>query len=46
MVWFPTTAVDIPDDFSNIPGNKYLDGFGNASACSSAKTGRAISMFD
>lgn len=46
MVWFPTTAVDIPDDFSIIPGNRYLDGFGNASACSSAKTGRAVSMFD
>ena len=46
MVWFPTTAVDIPDDFSNIPGNRYLDSFGNASACSSAKTGRAVSMFD
>ena len=46
MVWFPTTTVDIPDDFSIIPGNPYLDAFQNGSACTSAHTGRAVKMFD
>ena len=46
MVWFPTTKVDIPDDFAIIPPNTYLDGFANGSACSSAHTGRAVKMFD
>ena len=43
----PTPAqVDIPDDFSIIPGNAYLDGFVNGSACSSAHTGRSVKMYD
>lgn len=46
MVWFPTQAVDLPDDFSRIPANAYLADFANGSACSSAATGRDVKMFD
>lgn len=38
--------VDIPDDFSRIKNNKYLEGFVNGSVCSSAHTGRSVKMYD
>jgi len=46
MLWFPNTQVDIPDDFSLIPRNAYLDRFANGSACSSSATSRSVKMHD
>ena len=38
--------MDIPDDFSRIKNNKYLEGFVNGSVCSSAHTRRSVKMYD
>lgn len=46
MLWFPDGTVDIPDDFSLIPSNSYLQKFPNGSACTSANTNRAVVMGD
>jgi hypothetical protein len=46
MIWFPDTAVALPDDFSRLPDNAYMQRFPNGSACTSMHTGRAVSMAD
>jgi len=46
MLWFPSTLVDIPDDFKLIPRNEYLDRFANGSACTSSSTQRSLLMRD
>ena len=46
MIWFPDTAVALPDDFSRLPDNAYMQRFPNGSACMSMHTGRAVSMTD
>ena len=46
MLWFPSTQVDIPDDFKLIPRNEYLDRFANGSACTSSSTQRSLLMRD
>jgi len=46
MLWFPSTQVDIPDNFELIPRNEYLDQFPNGSACTSSSTARSLLMRD
>jgi len=46
MLWFPSTQVDIPDNFQLIPRNEYLDQFPNGSACTSSSTARSLLMRD
>ena len=45
MLLFPTTTVDIPDDWSNIKSNSYIRSFPADSACH-GNTGRSILVND